>query len=144
MARPSTYTDEIAETICEEIAAGAALYKLCERDDLPAERTVYQWLEGKGAPAEFAQMYVRARERQQDREVDHCVIIADEATDANLARLQIDARKWRAAKLAPKKYGERIDHNVDGEIRFIARLPEPVSSIDDWQERYRLPKPADA
>lgn len=106
MARPSDYTDETAELICEEIAQGAALYRLCERDDMPAERTVYQWLERF---PEFAQKYTRARDRQQDREVDHIVVIADEAEDANLARLRIDARKWRASKLAPKKYGDKME-----------------------------------
>jgi len=85
---------------------GGALYKLCEeREDFPAERTVYQWL---AAHEEFAQSYARAREVQQDRAVDEMVQIADTASDPAKARVQVEARKWRASKLAPKKYGDKI------------------------------------
>lgn len=30
------------------------------------------------------------------------------------SRLRVDARKWAAAKLAPKKYGDRIAHEHGG------------------------------
>lgn len=106
--RPSSYTPEIADQICEEIAKGAALYKLCEQPDMPSERAVYQWLEKN---SDFAQKYARARERQQDRCVDEIIEIADKCKDPHKARLQVDARKWRASKLAPKKYGDQIDVN---------------------------------
>lgn len=119
--RPSDYSEEIADTICEAIATGSALYILCqERDDLPAERTVYQWLERN---EEFAQKYARARARQQDYECDHIVEISDRAIDANLARLQIESRKWRASKLAPKKYGDSTTLKGDPEN------PLPAASV---------------
>jgi hypothetical protein len=59
--------------------------------------------------AEFAAQYARAREEQADYYADEIIEIADTAEDANLARLRIDARKWKASKLRPKKYGEKID-----------------------------------
>lgn len=126
--RPSTYSDEIADQICDEIIRGASLYRLCERDGFPGERTVYQWLDKN---PEFAQKYMRARELQQDREADKIVDIADAAEDANLARLQIDARKWRASKLAPKKYGDRLDLNHSGAIETIsdAQLDTRLSEL---------------
>jgi hypothetical protein len=31
------------------------------------------------------------------------------------SKLQIDARKWKASKLAPKKYGDKMDLTTDGE-----------------------------
>jgi len=30
------------------------------------------------------------------------------------SRLRIDARKWLASKLAPKKYGDKIDATLSG------------------------------
>ena len=30
------------------------------------------------------------------------------------SRLRVDARKWAAARLAPKKYGDHISHDVRG------------------------------
>lgn len=122
MARPSEYTEEAGNRICDAIIEGAALYKLCEQDDFPGERTVYQWIDRH---PEFAQKYARARELQQDREADKIVVIADEAKDANIARLQIDARKWRASKLAPKKYGERMDMNLSGTVQTM-----PQEAVD--------------
>lgn len=111
--RPSSYTDEIADEICEGIANGAALHRLCaERDDLPTERTVYNWLASNEV---FVQKYARARERQQDRRVDEIIVIADEEDDPNKARVRIDARKWAASKLAPKKYGDRVTQEHVGE-----------------------------
>ena len=30
------------------------------------------------------------------------------------SRLRVDARKWAAARLAPKKYGDRVEHDHKG------------------------------
>jgi hypothetical protein len=115
--RPSSYTDEIADAICEEIIEGGALYRICEREGYPSENTVYRWIEER---PDFREKYMRARELQQDREADKIVVIADETDDPNKARLQIDARKWRASKLAPKKYGDRLDLNHSGSIERLS------------------------
>jgi hypothetical protein len=109
----------MADEICEEIALGGALYRMCqERAHWPAERTVYQWLE---AHQDFAQKYARARERAADRRVAEIVEIADSAKDAQLARVQIDARKWQAAKFAPKKYGDRVQLAGDAEQPLLVQ-----------------------
>jgi hypothetical protein len=51
-----------------------------------------------------------------DKLFKECLEIADKATPENVsvARLQVDTRKWAAARLAPKKYGDRISHDVHG------------------------------
>lgn len=115
--RPSSYTDEIADAICEAIIEGGALYRICEQEGYPSENTVYRWIEER---PDFREKYARARELQQDREADKIVVIADETDDPNKARLQIDARKWRASKLAPKKYGDRLDLNHSGSIERLS------------------------
>jgi hypothetical protein len=103
--RPSSYSRKIADEICEAIATGGALHRLCEeREGWPNERTVYRWLE---ANEEFRRKYARARDRQGDRMAFETVLIADEEPDPVKARLRVDARKWLASKLAPKKYGDR-------------------------------------
>ena len=65
----------------------------------------------------------RARERQADFMASQTVDIADDTTkDSGFAgsvavarsRLRIDARKWLASKLAPKKYGDKIDATLSG------------------------------
>jgi transposase-like protein len=104
--RPSKYSAELVNEICERLAtSNDGLAQICRQADMPAERTIYQWLEKH---EDFRQSYARARERLADRWHAETVAIADTATDANLARLRVDARKWAASKLAPRKYGDRI------------------------------------
>jgi hypothetical protein len=45
------------------------------------------------------------------------------------SRLMMDARKWLASKLAPKKYGDKIA----GEALGSRRWPDP--GAPDWQSR---------
>ena len=124
MARPSIYSEELANLICEELSKGNPLYRLCqERDDFPAESTVYAWL---GEKAEFSEKYARARERQADRRADEIIEIADTVADAAIARNRIDARKWAASKLAPKKYGDKIALGGAEDLG-------PVKTIITWQ-----------
>ena len=118
--RPSDFTQETADLICDEIAKGRSLRTICadegaEFDRLPHERTVYRWLEEHEL---FRQQYARAREAQADGEFDEARAISQNATAENVqvARLQIDTIKWRAGKLAPKKYGEKIAVEHGGEI----------------------------
>jgi Bacteriophage Sf6, terminase small subunit-like len=50
-------------------------------------------------------------------------------------RLRIDTRKWMAARLAPKKYGDRISHDVKGGgINFQPQILISCSSAGEEQE----------
>ena len=43
--RPSSYSPEIADAICEETATtDHALHRICEREGMPDHATVYRWL----------------------------------------------------------------------------------------------------
>ena len=124
--RPSKYSDELASEICRLLSEGESLRKICERDDMPARSTVNKWLARNKA---FADQYARARERQADYYADEMVYLADTAEDVNKARLQIDTRKWVAAKLLPKKYNDRlVTEHVAGEgvgvtdVELVQRL----------------------
>ena len=52
----------------------------------------------------------RARAVQADHYADEIIEIVDTETDPVRARVRMDGRKWVASKLAPRKYGDRIDH----------------------------------
>ena len=58
----------------------------------------------------------RAREAQADKYFQEIIEIADAATPetVNVARLRVDSRKFTVARLAPKKYGDHISHDVKG------------------------------
>jgi hypothetical protein len=65
--RPSKYTSLIAERICERIAEGEPLTKICKDQQVPAYRTVLGW---RVANKEFQHMYARAREDAADTLAD--------------------------------------------------------------------------
>lgn len=71
-----------------------------------------------------ALQYARAQEIRADLIADEVIEIADTDSDAQRARNRIDARKWSSGKLAPKKYGDRIDLNVTTSIDVGATIAE--------------------
>lgn len=138
MARPSDYTPEIAAEICAKLVMGESLRSICGAEDMPAIATVYLWL---GKHPEFMEQYTRAREDQADTLADEIIDIADdkagdtivdqdgnERADTewiNRSRLRVDARKWVAAKLKPKKYGDKTDTNVNVTGKLMVGWLEP-------------------
>lgn len=129
MGRPSDYTPETALEICARLAEGQSLRAICRDEAMPDARTVFRWLE---ADETFRQRYARAREAQADALADEIIDIADtpvmgvktkttedgvETVEGDMIehrRLQVDARKWTASKLRPKKYGERLSTELTG------------------------------
>jgi hypothetical protein len=109
MARPSIYSEELVEEICDRIAQGGAVRVICEDDDMPAEKTIYLWLAKK---PEFLQRYEAAIAARTNVHAEELLEIADEEPEfhhhVGWARNRIDARKWLMAHLQPKKYGDKV------------------------------------
>jgi len=124
MGRPSDYRPEMADKICEELASGKHLHMICKEDWAPGERTVYQWLDKN---PEFAQMYAHARERQQEVFAAQVIAIADTEKDSAKARNMMDARKWYAARVAPRKWGDRIE--VDAKVEVSTGPSEALTAF---------------
>ena len=129
VGRPSLYSKELAELICERILERnkdgnpRSLRDVCKDNDMPSEKTVYKWLT---AEVEFAKMYTGAREMRANMVADDTLEIADTEPDPQKARVRIDARKWWAAKTSPKKYGDKIQQEISGGDR----LSEILKAID--------------
>jgi hypothetical protein len=130
IGRPSSYSQEIADRICSELAEGKSMRAVCKADGMPSMQTVFSWL--RTLPT-FLEQYTRAKDEAADALVDEMLDIADEATNdwmevhdkdnpgyrlngeaINRSRLRVDTRKWIAAKLKPKKYGERVQAELTG------------------------------
>lgn len=126
--RPSKRTPELEDALLEQLADGASLVKACKEIDIgPA--TVFRWLDE--CPL-FREKYAKARETQAEKFADEIVAIADEAEVTSVVtpdgvvdfkldatavarnRLRVDARKWVASKLLPKKYGDKVQQEVTG------------------------------
>lgn len=122
---PSIYTPELAAAVCELIAEGKTLREIAATDGMPSVNTIMRWL-GEGGIPEFGNQYARAREAQADKMAEEILAIADDGlndtyvdddgkprTDQDViarSRLRVDARKWLASKMAPKKYGDKVEN----------------------------------
>jgi hypothetical protein len=120
IGRPTKYDPKLAADICVRISNGEPLRQICMDEGMPVQSTVYLWL---SRFSEFSEMYTKAREDQADTLADEIQAIADDmpmqkvdkdgGTSFDSAyiqwmRLRVDARKWVAAKLKPRKYGDRV------------------------------------
>lgn len=109
--RPSEFTQDKADAICERIADGESLRSICRDEAMPSKSSVFKWLKQQ---SDFADQYARALESRADSHADDIVDIADDdELDPNDKRVRIDARKWVASKLRPKVYGDKTLHGSD-------------------------------
>ena len=129
MGRPSSYTAEVAGAICERIANGEPLKRICADELMPSYQTVRVWI--KTNP-EFADLSTRAYETGCHALADECLDIADTAKNdwmefeenddvgyrlngENIQRskLRIETRMRLIGKWLPKVYGDRqhIEHS---------------------------------
>jgi len=127
--RPTDYSNLLVSEICEQLSEGKSLRSICKAKKLPSCSTIFLWL---SKYPEFSEQYARAREAQADYLVDEIIGIADEpvlsSEQVARNRLRVDARKWMAAKLRPKKYGDKIEHEIGG--RAGASIPVIVEFVD--------------
>lgn len=125
VGRPSTYSKELAEKICEELAQGKSMRTVCKGDDMPAMSTVFKWLR---EIKEFSEQYARAKEESTDAMSEDVLFISDESlleavnADPKAAnavvqamRLRVDTRKWIMSKMKPKKYADKVDVTSGGD-----------------------------
>lgn len=147
MPRQSDFTEEKANDICERIANGSSLREICRSDDMPDKSTVLRWL-GDDRLASFRDQYVRAREAQADHFAEEILEISDDGTNdwmerqqpngetvevvnhehISRSKLRVDSRKWLMSKLAPKKYGDKLDLEHSGGVkveRIERRIVDP-------------------
>jgi hypothetical protein len=129
----------IAEAICARMGRAESLRSICRDPTMPSRPTVVEWIinDVQG----FAAQYTRARDVGLDQMADETLEIADTPAEAsveevsdkngkkttksdawNHRRLQIETRKWYLSKLAPKKYGDKIEHEVHGELTVVEAL----------------------
>lgn len=130
MGRPSDFTPEIAELICERIADGQSIREIGRADDMPAASTIFRWL---SAHESFQEQYARAKQAQAENLAEEILDIADDASNdwmrrnadedagwvengeaIQRSRLRVDSRKWLLSKLLPKKYGDKVTQELTG------------------------------
>lgn len=73
--RPSSFSQELADYICGELASGKSMRSLCRTEDMPAMSTIFKWLREN---PEFSEQYARAKAEAADALVEENLDIADD------------------------------------------------------------------
>jgi len=147
--RPSVMTKTVCNTICERMMAGESLRAVCRDPKMPGDSTVHRHL---AKDPVFREQYTHAREVLMEYWADEIVDIADDGTldtipgtnkhgqevqvsnpsNVQRDRLRVDSRKWLMSKLAPKKYGDKLDVEHSGEV-----VHQHVSTLSDREKARR-------
>jgi len=107
---PVHYSFDIAATICDRLAKGETINAICSRGDptLPTAGSFMAWVD----------TYPEIKS-----------LIADTAIDSVRARNQIAARQWIASKLHSKKYGDRVQVDIEHKISLTAALESAKNRV---------------
>lgn len=133
------FSQEIADAICSAMAEGQSLRSVLREDRMPSIGTFLRWVSER---PDLAEQYGHARALCLDAMAEDIIDIADtpqigqksvskatglEITEGDMVehrRLRIESRKWLLAKVAPKKYGDKIENTIQGPdgkaVRIIA------------------------
>lgn len=119
IGRPTIFTKDLADIICEQLAVGTSMRSVCLREEMPSLQTVFRWLR---EDKEFSDQYARAKEESADVDNETLEDIGDMAIDAAQCvdpkassavvaayKLKADNLKWAMSKKKPKKYGDSVD-----------------------------------
>lgn len=158
---PVEYSPEVWAGICAEIAAGGALSRVCrDNPKYPAADVAWRWL---AARPELRVSYNDAVARRAEALAEEILEISDDGSrdyvpgpDGKMvpdhdhiarSRLRVDSRKWLAARLAPRKYGDRVELAGDAEnpVQIAAfLLPRPAKTTAEWLESIKADEAAAA
>ena len=135
--RPPTYSKEIWKGIFDRVGAGASLTTALKEPGISyshAQRLI-------DADPALAEAYETAKKTRASRLAEEIIELSDAEIPSHLQgveisawvnqkRLQVDARKWVAAKLYPRVYGDKIDVSVrDERISVIDALEAARSRV---------------
>lgn len=136
--RPTIFTHELGDAMCERIADGESMRSVCRDESMPAKSTVFRWL--REMPV-FKDQYLVAKLESADSHVDDMIDIADNgtndwmeknATDEQKAvyklngesvqrsMLRVRTRQWASSRINKTKYGDskELTHKTDGPIEI--------------------------
>ena len=125
MGMPTSYTEEMAQRVCEAVRASQQGLRGTLKADssLPSVEIVMRWMDQY---ASFRSNYTLAKNDQLRLMAEDIIDIAkDDSLDVNDRRLPVDTRKWLLSKLIPKTYGDKLDVTSGGEA-----MAAPSHQID--------------
>ena len=132
--RPSKFTEALAATICRRLADGESLRTICRRADMPSRESVRRWLNENSL---FRGQYATARDQMVDALAEEAMELAKTANgkNANARRLYVDTVKWYTGKVAPKKYGDRVNVEHSGKVTIGDAIEEGRRRVQAMRDK---------
>lgn len=148
MGRPTIYSPELTALLCERLIGGNSLRTACAAEDMPCAATVFLWLHRYPA---FLEQYEIATVARAHAHAEEMLDIADDGTNdwmedhdkegnsvgwklngenIQRSRLRIDTRKWNAARMSPKRYGDKVDLNHSGSAGLFKTFADAVNGAE--------------
>ena len=147
--RPTLYTDELAEEICQRLQDRESLNSICKDDHMPDESTVRLWAVENYRG--FSPKYARAREIGYLGLADELIDIADDARNdwmdkqtrngtvrevdeecVKRSQLRVDTRKWVLSKMLPKVYGDKL--TTEHQIGFTQEFEDFIRALNAGEQ----------
>jgi len=138
--------ESVLDEMLTRMANGESLNSICNDSHMPSRGLVYYW---KAANPSFAERFARAQESQAHCLLDDTIAIADGLTLVddpvmnsaliNQAKMRIDTRLRAIAKMAPDKFGDKIQHTGanGGPIQIAAVTIDARSLAPDQRDALR-------
>ena len=147
--RPTIFTEILAAKICQRIADGESIRAICSDPNMPSTTAIFRWI-ANGKYDGFRQLYEASMQIRLETLGDGLIELADAPIERNAAgaidsaavqmrRLQIETRRWILSKLLPRKYGDRmgLDHQGEGfNLTVVTGVPESFASLE--QKRLKI------
>lgn len=148
---PMVLSDELRMTICLRTAEGESMRSICRDPEMPSRSRVQKELVENSA---FADQYARARELLYACWADEILEISDDGTTDYItkvgrngheyeavdqehiqrSRLRVDSRKWLLSKLLPKTFGDKVQHDHEGEVQH----KHDITSLSEREKMRRF------
>jgi len=123
----------ISQAVLDGMRSGLSAFKACQAAGVP-QSTFSRWVD---EDAILAENYTRAREDLIERMAQEVLELSDSDVGflpdgkkdwaaVQKHKLQVDTRKWLLSKLAPKKYGEKLEVSGDPSSPLVQRIERVI------------------
>lgn len=123
----------ISQVVLDGMRSGLSAYKACQKAGVP-QSTFSRWVDDD---ATLAENYARAREDLIELMAEQVLQLSDQDVPMSgdgkkdwqaiqKHKLQVDSRKWLLSKLAPKKYGDKLEVSGDAASPLVHRIERVV------------------
>jgi hypothetical protein len=129
--------ERIMASVFERMGNGEELLRIIQDVGMPPASTLHRWMDGDSS---LLARYQRARESLAEHIDLEIRDLIDQTTPENFnaTKTKMNALQWRAARLNPKRYGDRIQADVSGDLQVQTTVLDATRLEPDQREALRL------